>query len=437
MGAKNQNVLEPVSGTTAVKLFLKCIFIGLWQLVQFAVRRLWKGHRRKFSKNFPPVELTVDSSIGIHCYIKIMGVKYHYVETGPKNGQLVLILGDAPDAGNLWVPSWAAVVRRLAETRHHVVTLDLRGTGGSECGSRRDLSPPRVVEELSALFRKNGLELCKEKLIDCVKVIDAMRENQMIKHVLKRILPRIKSHKVTARMIMEQYAQAQRVGTWRTAAARWCGASWWRARPTPTSIGNTRPRLSVTTRFTSYRYLAHCRGALVRRFVVAGAPHPNLYWQHPPAPFCHHALYFIQWPHFPERWLAERALAEGEVSGLRARDWTGALNYVRGGAWWRIVGGHRAEAPALLVGARAAAAQLVASAQHCARPALRLLAAPHPADPDLPALLLDFLAVQKVEEAVGVGARGRGLVGRVLGAVAGRGRDLTARLALPALSAQA
>ncbi|KPJ05142.1 PREDICTED: uncharacterized protein LOC106116843 [Papilio xuthus] len=365
MGAKNQNVLEPVSGTTAVKLFLKCIFIGLWQLVQFAVRRLWKGHRRKFSKNFPPVELTVDSSIGIHCYIKIMGVKYHYVETGPKNGQVVLILGDAPDAGDLWVPSWAAVVRRLAETQHHVVTLDLRGTGGSECGNRRDLSPPRAVEELSALLKALGVSANNPAIVIGFGIGGML--------------------------------------TW---------------------------------------YLAHCRGALVRRFVVAGAPHPNLYWQHPPAPFCHQALYFIQWPHFPERWLAERALAEsaeGAASVLRARDWTGALNYVRGGAWWRIVAGHRAEAPALLVGARAAAAQLVASAQHCARPALRLLPAPHPADPDLPALLLDFLAVQKVEEGagVGVGAGRRGLVGRVLGAVAGRGRDLTARLSLPALSAQA
>lgn len=85
------------------------------------------------------------------------GVKYHYVETGPKSGRIVLILGHAPDSGNLWCPNWTNVVRRLAETGHHVVTLDLRGTGGSEGGGRRELSPPRVVEELSTLLEALGV----------------------------------------------------------------------------------------------------------------------------------------------------------------------------------------------------------------------------------------------------------------------------------------
>lgn len=72
MGVKSEKVLDVVSGWEAVELIFKCVFVGLWQMIKLSVRRLWKGHRRKISKNRPPVELTIDSSIGIHCYIKIM-----------------------------------------------------------------------------------------------------------------------------------------------------------------------------------------------------------------------------------------------------------------------------------------------------------------------------------------------------------------------------
>lgn len=70
MGAKKE-VLKVVTGWKAVELVLKCFFIGIWQLIQISVKRLWKGHRRKTTNN-SRVELTVDSSIGRHCYIKIL-----------------------------------------------------------------------------------------------------------------------------------------------------------------------------------------------------------------------------------------------------------------------------------------------------------------------------------------------------------------------------
>lgn len=72
MGVQSDTVLEVVSGWEAVRLVLKCALLGLWQMLHLSVRRLWKGHRRKLSRSCPPVELTVDSSVGTHCYIKIM-----------------------------------------------------------------------------------------------------------------------------------------------------------------------------------------------------------------------------------------------------------------------------------------------------------------------------------------------------------------------------
>ncbi|XP_028167345.1 epoxide hydrolase 4-like [Ostrinia furnacalis] len=357
MSAKSRKLLQVISGWEAVELVFRCILVGIWQIIQIIVKRMWKGHRRKLTKNFPPVELSVDSSIGTHCYIKIMGVKYHYVESGPKNGPVVLILSDAPETEDLWGPTWTRVVKRLTENGHHVVTLDLRGTGGSEGGSRSDLSPPRAVEEVSTLMDALGVTE------DRPAILIGFGVGGML--------------------------------TW---------------------------------------YLAHCYGPLISKFAVVGAPHPNLYWQYPPAAFAQQALHFIQWPHFPERWLAEGEFQggeEGRWTSSRACDWTGALNYVRGAAWWRIKEGHRIDPPGLLVGARDSAAQLVSSAHYCSSSTLRLVSKPDPSDIELPAAMLDFLIATPKERPIEE-VTSRGLVGRMLGAVAGRGRELTAKLVLPA-----
>ncbi|XP_041979772.1 epoxide hydrolase 4-like [Aricia agestis] len=348
MSVKSENVLQRVTGWEAVELVFQCVFIGLLQFIKLGIRRLWKGACRRKEPSTPSVELTVDSSIGIHCHIKVLGVKYHYVETGPKDGNIALILGDAPDSGNLWVPSWSSVIRRLAENHYHVITLDLRGTGGSEGGNRRDLSPPRAVAEITALLKALGVTENKQAIV--------------IGFGIGGVL------------------------TW---------------------------------------YLSHSKGSLIRKMAVVGAPHPNLYWQYPPASFCTN-LHFIQWPHFPEKWLADGVMQEGtQWTGSRARDWSGALNYVRGAAWWRIHPGHKVRPRALLIGARTGAAQLVASAQMCASPALRLVADPSPRDPELPGLILDFF-VGKPKQAEEVP---RGIMGRVLGVMADKSRGLT-RLAL-------
>ena len=71
MGARNIKVLQVISGWQAVELILTCVFVGIWQIIEISFKRLWKGYRRKV-ENAPPVELTIDSSIGTHCYIKVM-----------------------------------------------------------------------------------------------------------------------------------------------------------------------------------------------------------------------------------------------------------------------------------------------------------------------------------------------------------------------------
>lgn len=71
MGARSLKVLQVISGWQAVELILTCVFVGIWQIIEISVKRLWKGYRRKVDES-QPVELTVDSSIGTHCYIKVM-----------------------------------------------------------------------------------------------------------------------------------------------------------------------------------------------------------------------------------------------------------------------------------------------------------------------------------------------------------------------------
>lgn len=70
MGARHVNALQVVSGWQAVELILKCVFVGLWQILRMSLKRFWKGYRKK-SSNEPSVELTVDASIGTHCYVKV------------------------------------------------------------------------------------------------------------------------------------------------------------------------------------------------------------------------------------------------------------------------------------------------------------------------------------------------------------------------------
>lgn len=72
MGVKSRRPLQIVSGWNAVELIFQCILYGAWQFLKIAFTKLWRGHRRKFSKNLPPVQLTIDSSIGTHCYIKVL-----------------------------------------------------------------------------------------------------------------------------------------------------------------------------------------------------------------------------------------------------------------------------------------------------------------------------------------------------------------------------
>ena len=55
MGVNSGYILQAISGWDAVELIFKCVFIGLWQVIQLTARRLWKGHRRKLSEDFPPV----------------------------------------------------------------------------------------------------------------------------------------------------------------------------------------------------------------------------------------------------------------------------------------------------------------------------------------------------------------------------------------------
>lgn len=72
MSGKTRRILQGISGWESVQLLIKCCFLGLFELIRIAFTKLWKGPRRKLSKKYPRVQVTVDSSIGTHCYIKIL-----------------------------------------------------------------------------------------------------------------------------------------------------------------------------------------------------------------------------------------------------------------------------------------------------------------------------------------------------------------------------
>uniref|UniRef100_A0A2P2I4D2 Epoxide hydrolase 4-like n=2 Tax=Hirondellea gigas TaxID=1518452 RepID=A0A2P2I4D2_9CRUS len=121
------------------------------------------SHKDLSSTNgFYPVEETMkikppscleDPSLGVHKFIKIQGVKLHYVEAGSGRGRPTLLL--IHGVLDFWF-TWRKLVPALSR-RFRVICLDLRGCGDSEKPLlRNSYSLPIVGEDVAAFIRSVG-----------------------------------------------------------------------------------------------------------------------------------------------------------------------------------------------------------------------------------------------------------------------------------------
>lgn len=101
---------------------------GMWMLFKNFAKWIWdpKGFFRLNLRDNPP-QCLLDSSLGQHKYIKLKGVKLHYVESGQKDQPMVLLLHGFPDC---WL-SWRHQIPVLSQ-HFRVIALDLKGFGDSD-----------------------------------------------------------------------------------------------------------------------------------------------------------------------------------------------------------------------------------------------------------------------------------------------------------------
>lgn len=87
----------------------------------------WNSKASKLQIRDNPPNCLVDSALGQHKYVKINGIKFHYVEAGTTHDHLLLLLHGFPDC---WL-SWRYQIPQLSE-HFRVVALDLKGFGDSD-----------------------------------------------------------------------------------------------------------------------------------------------------------------------------------------------------------------------------------------------------------------------------------------------------------------
>ncbi|XP_063909712.1 epoxide hydrolase 4-like [Zophobas morio] len=140
-----------------VKIHFFTFIFGVWIICKMLVKWIWdpKSFVTVQQRDSPPAFL-VDSALGQHKYVKLKGVKFHYVESGSKDKPLVLLLHGFPDC---WL-SWRYQIPVLSE-HFRVVALDLKGFGDSDKpSSRKTYKIDMILEELHQLIISLGVSSC-------------------------------------------------------------------------------------------------------------------------------------------------------------------------------------------------------------------------------------------------------------------------------------
>lgn len=138
--------LHFLSFTYGIYLIIKRFFKWVWDPKKFFMLQ---------QRDQPPLCL-VDNSLGTHSYVKIKGVKFHYVEAGDKSKPLVLLLHGFPDC---WL-SWREQIPRLAE-HYRVVAIDLKGFGDSDKPfNKRSYKVEILINELKQFVLTFGVKTC-------------------------------------------------------------------------------------------------------------------------------------------------------------------------------------------------------------------------------------------------------------------------------------
>nr|XP_018899415.1 PREDICTED: epoxide hydrolase 4-like isoform X1 [Bemisia tabaci] len=151
------NIVESISTFDTIKVWLFAGLWGLWMLFKRLAFKLWNPKSFEcVNKHDHPPPCLVTASYGHHSFVKLKGVKLHYVEAGSRADPVLLFLHGFPD---FWI-GWRAQIGEFAKS-HRVIALDLKGFGDSDKPLRRKSYRVEVIlRELSDLISSFGMGRC-------------------------------------------------------------------------------------------------------------------------------------------------------------------------------------------------------------------------------------------------------------------------------------
>lgn len=156
--AIGMDCIVKISSWDRIKIHIFSLLCGLWILVKRCLLRLWKPNAGSSAdKRGNPPACLLEANLGTHSYVKLKGVKLHYVECGGgRDRPLILLLHGFPDC---WI-GWREQIPVLA-SYFRVVALDLKGFGDSDKPlSSRSYQVSTVVAELRGLITALGVRSC-------------------------------------------------------------------------------------------------------------------------------------------------------------------------------------------------------------------------------------------------------------------------------------
>lgn len=155
MGAGDLRI-ESISALDKFLITFFCICSGFWVLCKHFLKKLWDPNSMIPLPRDKPPSCLVDSTLGQHQYVKLQGIKYHYVEAGRQNNSTILLLHGFPDC---WL-SWRYQIPVLS-VHFRVIALDLKGFGDTEKPVwRRSYKIEKILKELKQLIKLLGVTEC-------------------------------------------------------------------------------------------------------------------------------------------------------------------------------------------------------------------------------------------------------------------------------------
>ncbi|XP_072152592.1 epoxide hydrolase 4 isoform X4 [Bemisia tabaci] len=111
------NIVESISTFDTIKVWLFAGLWGLWMLFKRLVFKLWNPKSFEcVNKHDHPPPCLVTASYGHHSFVKLKGVKLHYVEAGSRADPVLLFLHGFPD---FWI-GWRAQIGEFAKSHRWI-----------------------------------------------------------------------------------------------------------------------------------------------------------------------------------------------------------------------------------------------------------------------------------------------------------------------------